>query len=147
MAQKVSPALIALDDEGRIGIRTIDADNIVEFHLVEIIADAENGVWVSGLPNRTGLITVGQELVTAGERVDPVYQTETAMPASKPTPDRDPNQGYEAESYPTASEGLDDQQLGDQSEDAQLQQATAPDTTSAAHTAVATKPHTQHAAL
>ena len=81
LAQKISPALVALDDAGAIGIRTIDANNIVEFHRIDIISDAEDGIWVTGLPNRAGVITVGQELVTAGERVDPVFQSETTMPA------------------------------------------------------------------
>ena len=74
LAQKVSPALFSLDDNGGVGIRTINEDNIVEFHPVSILSDAVDGVWVSGLPNRAGVITVGQELVTAGERVDPVFQ-------------------------------------------------------------------------
>lgn len=82
MAQKVSPALFALDDEGAIGIRTINGDNTVEFHNVEIVADAPDGVWVTGLPNRAAIITVGQELVSPGERVDPVYMGTTTMPAS-----------------------------------------------------------------
>lgn len=73
LAQKVSPALFSLDDSGAIGVRTINEDHIVEFHHVTILADAPDGVWVSGLPNRAGVITVGQELVTAGERVDPVF--------------------------------------------------------------------------
>lgn len=74
LAQKVSPALLSLDDAGNLGIRTINEDYMVEFHLVNILADAPDGVWVTGLPNRVGVITVGQELVTAGERVDPIFQ-------------------------------------------------------------------------
>lgn len=76
LAQKVSPALFALDDVGRIGVRTVDADQRVEFHLVEIIADDDDGVWVTGLPDRTTLITVGQEFVVAGERVELQYEEE-----------------------------------------------------------------------
>ncbi len=76
LAQKVSPALFALDDEGRIGVRTVNADQRVEFHLVDIIADDDDGVWVTGLPDRTTLITVGQEFVVAGERVEVQYEDE-----------------------------------------------------------------------
>ena len=78
LAQKVSPALFALDDAGRVGVRTVDADQRVEFHLVEIVADDVDGVWVTGLPDRTTLITVGQEFVVAGERVDIQYEEELA---------------------------------------------------------------------
>ncbi len=81
LAQKISPALFALDDNGGIGVRTVNADNIVEFHSVNILSDDEDGVWVTGLPNRAGVITVGQELVTAGERVDPIFQSSPNMPA------------------------------------------------------------------
>ena len=79
LAQRVSPALFALDDRGEIGIRVLDENNIVHFHNVEIITDDADGVWVTGLPNETTLITVGQEMVVAGERVDPDLQN---MPSS-----------------------------------------------------------------
>jgi len=45
------------------------------------LSDDSDGVWVSGLPNRAGVITVGQELVTAGERVDPVFQNNGTLKA------------------------------------------------------------------
>ena len=61
LAQQVSPALFSLDDAGAIGIRTIDQDNIVQFNYVEVLADTEDGVWVTGLPNRAAVIVVGQE--------------------------------------------------------------------------------------
>ncbi len=85
LAQKVSPALLSLDDDGNLGIRTINEDYMVEFHLISILADAPDGVWVTGLPKRVGVITVGQELVTAGERVDPIFQDAGTLKAeSKP---------------------------------------------------------------
>ncbi|MEC7957143.1 MAG: efflux RND transporter periplasmic adaptor subunit, partial [Pseudomonadota bacterium] len=58
LAQRVSPALFALDDRGEIGIRVIDENNIVHFHSVQIISEDPDGVWVTGLPNETNLITV-----------------------------------------------------------------------------------------
>lgn len=81
MAQKVSPALFSLDDSGDIGIRTIDQNNVVEFYYINILSDEQDGVWVTGLPNRATVIIVGQELVTVGERVDPVFQGQHEMPA------------------------------------------------------------------
>jgi membrane fusion protein, multidrug efflux system len=86
LAQKISPALISLDDNGEIGIRTVNENNVVEFHHIEIMADANDGIWVHGLPNRAGVITVGQELVTAGERVDPVFQNNGTLKAETPEP-------------------------------------------------------------
>ena len=74
LAQRVSPALFALDDRGEIGIRVLDSDNRVHFHNIEIITEGPDGVWVTGLPNETAIITVGQEMVVSGERVDPDFR-------------------------------------------------------------------------
>ena len=71
LAQKISPALFALDDSGAIGVRVLDNNNVVHFHTIKIITEGPDGVWVTGLPNQTTVITVGQEMVVAGERVDP----------------------------------------------------------------------------
>lgn len=69
-AQKVSPALLVLDDEGRIGVRIVDSRRRVVFNPVEIVADEADGVWVSGLPVAATLITVGHQFVVAGQPVD-----------------------------------------------------------------------------
>ncbi len=90
LAQKISPGLFGLDDNGEIGVRIIDTNNVVEFHNVEILADAEDGVWVSGLPNRASVIVVGQELVSPGERVDPVFLSAPTRPATGPKSDATP---------------------------------------------------------
>ena len=68
-AHQISPAVLALDDDGRLGVRTVDANDRVRFHRVEIIADAIDGVWVTGLAPVVTLITVGHQLVVDGERV------------------------------------------------------------------------------
>ena len=83
-AQKVSPALFALDDAGNIGVRTIDTNNIVQFHTVNIVREDTDGVWVSGLPEVTTIITVGQELVIPGEQVEPYFEPAKEMPAAVP---------------------------------------------------------------
>ncbi|MBO6556405.1 MAG: efflux RND transporter periplasmic adaptor subunit [Pseudomonadales bacterium] len=72
-AQKISPALLVLDDEGVLGVRTVDSNNIVQIHPVEIVADELDGIWVTGLPDVAQLIVVGQQLVVAGETVDPTH--------------------------------------------------------------------------
>lgn len=82
MAQKVSPALFALDDAGLIGVRTVNAVGRVEFNPVEIIREDQDGVWVAGLPEMTTIITVGQELVVPGELVEVDFQAAEEMPAA-----------------------------------------------------------------
>jgi multidrug efflux system membrane fusion protein len=83
LAQKISPALFSLADNGGYGIRLIDENNIVNFYAVEIIAEDEDGVWVTGLPNVSNVITVGQELVAPGERVDPIFQNQDTATNSR----------------------------------------------------------------
>jgi multidrug efflux system membrane fusion protein len=78
-AHQLSPALLALDDEGELGLRTIGEDDRVEFHRVEIVQDSPGGVWVTGLSGTTRLITVGQEFVHAGQLVEPVYPAAQAQ--------------------------------------------------------------------
>ena len=69
MAHKISPALLALDDEGRLGVRVVRDGNRVAFVHVDMLADRQDGLWVTGLPTRTTLITVGHQFVVAGDRV------------------------------------------------------------------------------
>ena len=83
IAHKISPALLTLDDEGNIGVRTINSNNEVEFYLVNIVREDSNGVWISGLPEVTTLITVGQELVVAGETVEPTFETLETAPQTE----------------------------------------------------------------
>ena len=78
-AHKISPAVLALDDAGNIGVRIVDAEDRVRFQRVAIVADADDGVWVRGLPAVATLITVGQETVVAGERVDVDFQSERPL--------------------------------------------------------------------
>ncbi|HEX7035639.1 MAG TPA: efflux RND transporter periplasmic adaptor subunit [Pseudomonadales bacterium] len=81
LAHKISPALFALDDEGRIGVRTIDDSRRVRYHHVEIVRDDVDGVWVTGLPEVATLITVGQEYVVEGQRVQPSFESTGELPA------------------------------------------------------------------
>ena len=84
MAQKVSPALFALNDAGIVGVRTVDADGRVAFNPIEIVRDDADGVWVTGLPEVATVITVGQELVVPGQAVEVDFEPVEEMPASAP---------------------------------------------------------------
>jgi membrane fusion protein, multidrug efflux system len=90
MAHKISPALFALDDEGNIGVRIVNERNEVEYRRVAIVSDAPDGAWVTGLPEITTLITVGQELVVPGQRVELSFESAPALPAQAPDSARPP---------------------------------------------------------
>ena len=45
-----------LTDDGLLGVKTVNTDNVVEFHKIEIIQDTINGIWVKGIPQFSNLI-------------------------------------------------------------------------------------------
>ena len=82
-AHLLSPALLSLADDGRLGLRILDENHRVEFVYVELVGDHKQGVWVTGLPEQSLLITLGQEYVSQGEAVAVEFENTLAeaMPA------------------------------------------------------------------
>jgi multidrug efflux system membrane fusion protein len=83
-AHRVSPALLAPDDQDRIGVRYVDVGGVVSFVPAEIIDETAEGTWVTGLPRSALLVAEGQENVKAGLRVTPDVQEE--IPPTLPAP-------------------------------------------------------------
>jgi membrane fusion protein, multidrug efflux system len=73
-AHLIPPSSLTMDDEGLIGIKALNRNNEVEYHRVTIVGESTRmdrpGFWVSGLPDEVVLITLGQELVVPGQRVN-----------------------------------------------------------------------------
>jgi len=69
-AHLIPPSSLTLDSDGKIGVRHINSNNEVIFSDVEIIGDEKELVWVSGLPEEITLITIGQEFVIEGQKVN-----------------------------------------------------------------------------
>jgi len=69
LAQQISPALLSLDDGNNLVVKTVNGDNAVEEHRVEIIRNEATGIWVTGLPERARVITAGQGFVSRGQQV------------------------------------------------------------------------------
>ena len=59
-----------LDDAGDLGIRIVGDSGTVEFININLIQDTEKGAWISGLPKKSRIITVGQDYVSDGEKVE-----------------------------------------------------------------------------
>lgn len=79
-AHKLSPSLLTLNANGDIGVKVVDAYDRVEFYPVELAMTEPDGVWVSGLPESSKIITVGQGYVATGQNVDAVFaQPDTAV--------------------------------------------------------------------
>lgn len=83
MSYQISPAVLALDDSGQVGVRIVNAEKIVEFHPVQVVRENADGVWVSGLPPEIDLITVGQEFVADGDKVEATPDTQSKENTSK----------------------------------------------------------------
>ena len=69
-AHKISPAILSLNDQGKLGVRTVTVDNRVEFKEINILEDTNSGMWVSGLGEEARIITLGQEYVFQGQTVN-----------------------------------------------------------------------------
>ena len=71
-AYKVSPSVLSLSDNGSVGVKLVNRNNIVEFKAVRLLKDTPDYLWISGLPDQIQLITVGQEFVISGQTVKPI---------------------------------------------------------------------------
>ncbi len=78
-AHLLAQSTLSLADDGRIGIKAVDDGDRVVFLPVSILGDARDGLWVSGLPEKVRVITVGHEYVVDGQRVEPVQVRKTAL--------------------------------------------------------------------
>lgn len=77
LANKISPSILILSDSGTIGVRIVDADNIVKFMPIKILEDVQNGIWVKGIPDSSNIIIRGQGFVENGEKVKPIPQDQS----------------------------------------------------------------------
>lgn len=73
-AHLLSPSLLTLSEEGKIGVKYVDKQDMVRFATITIVEDTLNGMWVSGLPDHARLISVGHEYVKTGQKVQAVNQ-------------------------------------------------------------------------
>ncbi|MEW6997591.1 efflux RND transporter periplasmic adaptor subunit [Colwelliaceae bacterium BS250] len=72
-AIKVSPALLALDENGNIGVKSVVDDHVV-FTKINLVKSDESGVWLSGLGEQVQIITLGQGFVRPGDKVQSVFK-------------------------------------------------------------------------
>lgn len=75
-AHRVPRAALVLNDDGDIGLRTLDEENIVNFEPVRLIGETPSGVWVAGLSGDVRVITGGQLYVNEGQKVAAVEADE-----------------------------------------------------------------------
>ncbi|MDH5187395.1 MAG: efflux RND transporter periplasmic adaptor subunit [Rhodospirillaceae bacterium] len=71
-AHIVSPAILTLNDDGQLGVKTVSDDNLVMFYPVKMVSDTRNGIWISGIGEVANFIVVGQEFVQVGQKVEAI---------------------------------------------------------------------------
>ncbi|MFA9461800.1 efflux RND transporter periplasmic adaptor subunit [Thiohalorhabdus methylotrophus] len=89
-AHFLSPALLTLNDEGELGVKTVEGESRVAFYAVSLVRSTADGVWVSGLPEKAQVITVGQGFAREGETVRPVPAPRSGVPIPEKAPEGGP---------------------------------------------------------
>jgi multidrug efflux system membrane fusion protein len=85
MAVGVPRSALVFADDGRLGVRTVTADNKAAFRPVTVVDDAVDTVWLSGLDQTNRIITVGQDFVRDGDPVVAVPATPATASAAAPS--------------------------------------------------------------
>jgi len=73
-AHLVPGRVMTLDANGEVGVRYLDEENTVRFALTKTVAEDDDGLWVTGLPETARVIIQGQDFVSVGTKVDPVAE-------------------------------------------------------------------------
>ncbi|WP_299352838.1 efflux RND transporter periplasmic adaptor subunit [uncultured Shimia sp.] len=73
-AHLIPQSSLTLNDEGTLGVRVADENNIVRFSPINLLRDSVDGIWVTGLPPEANVIVIGQEFVVEGVEVELVFQ-------------------------------------------------------------------------
>ncbi|APX10617.1 efflux RND transporter periplasmic adaptor subunit [Tateyamaria omphalii] len=76
-AHLLPSSALTLNEDGALGLRTVDDAGVVAFNPATVVRDTAQGIWLADLPDEINVIVVGQEFVTAGVTVAPTFQEQT----------------------------------------------------------------------
>lgn len=71
-AIKITPAVMALDERGNLGVKTIENQR-VKFTPIDMVKSDSEGVWLAGLGQQADVITLGHGFVRDGDEVEAIY--------------------------------------------------------------------------
>lgn len=77
-AHQLPAGVLVLDDEGRLGVRYVDAEGRARFASVSIVRSEGGSLWLMGLPEQARVVTVGQGFLSEGQPVRAVGETDGA---------------------------------------------------------------------
>jgi multidrug efflux system membrane fusion protein len=75
-AMRISPAVMSLDEQGNLGVKTV-VDEHVKFVPIDIVKSDSQGVWLSGMGQQADVIILGHGFVRDGDKVEVVRSDET----------------------------------------------------------------------
>lgn len=71
LATPAPRSIITLDSRGNLGVRSVDDENKVVFHPIDIVDDSSNALILGGIPEGARIIVAGQNIVSDEQTVDP----------------------------------------------------------------------------
>ena len=69
---RVPRSALTFSSSGALGVRALDADDMVQFIPVSVIEDDQADMWVGGIDGGARVIVQGQDFVREGQKVAPV---------------------------------------------------------------------------
>jgi len=72
LATPVPRSVVALNDDGELGVRTVNENDEVVFHPIDIVDDSTGALILGGIPESARVIVAGQNFVGDGVKVNPV---------------------------------------------------------------------------
>jgi len=69
-AHRISTAHVSIADDGRFGVKYVDEANRVHFIEADMVKSSPTALWLTGLPQKLQLITVGQGFTKDGDVVE-----------------------------------------------------------------------------
>ncbi len=71
LATPAPRSIITLDSRGNLGVRSVDEENKVVFHPIDIVDDSSDALILGGIPEGARVIVTGQNIVSDDQTVDP----------------------------------------------------------------------------
>lgn len=71
-AARISRSALTFSAGGQLGLRIVDANDIVRFLPVTLVDDEDSALWLSGVPQGARVIVRGQDFILEGQKVMPV---------------------------------------------------------------------------
>ncbi|MBX2882816.1 MAG: efflux RND transporter periplasmic adaptor subunit [Granulosicoccus sp.] len=78
----VSPSTIMLGDQGELGVKAVNENDLVEFYAIKLLRTNSEGAWITGVPEGVRIITLGQGFVNPGEQVQPIEEADKSRAGS-----------------------------------------------------------------